>query len=71
MQDSTIEPSGGRIVYVELLFESLAQAHREVQRRVCAPGAANPGARGVTLVAYLITPYTVSGGARRLSWVPR
>lgn len=70
VQDSTIEPSGGRIVYVELVFESLAQAPRAVRHRVSALGAANPGAREATPLAYVIT-LTRSRAARRWFWVPR
>lgn len=61
--DATIEPSAGRILYVDLVFDSLERAPRAVQHRVNARGASNPGAREATPLDYVITPYEISAGA--------
>src|SRR5262249_39049454 len=62
VQDARIEASGGRIFYIELAFDALAQAPAALQHHVYVLGAANPAAREPTPMDYTITPYLISAG---------
>ena len=62
VQNARIEPSGGRIFYIELTFGHLADAPTALQHHVYVLGAANPAAREPTPTDYTITPYDISAG---------
>jgi len=63
VQNAGIEPSGGRIFYIELTFDHLADAPTALQHHVYVLGAANPAAREPTPIDYTITPQDISAGA--------
>ena len=68
--DAAIEPSAGRILYVDLVFDAPDLAPRAVQHRVRALGAANPGVGAATPLDYVITPYDIAGGVARVLGPP-
>jgi peptidase M23-like protein len=63
VDNTTIEPNGSRLLFVDLSFDSRADVPETLIHRFRLLGAANPGTTEPTPLTYTITPFDI--GARR------
>lgn len=62
VDDTTIPPQEGRLLFVDFAFDKLRQTPKRVIHRVFVHGEAKPGAREPTALDYLAAPYDISAG---------
>ncbi|HKR02070.1 MAG TPA: M23 family metallopeptidase [Pyrinomonadaceae bacterium] len=60
VRDARIEPNGGRVLFIELTFDSLDQAPKLVRHRLALMGAGSPADVSPSRLEYMILPYDVA-----------
>ncbi|HEX8846518.1 MAG TPA: M23 family metallopeptidase [Pyrinomonadaceae bacterium] len=60
VKDARIEPNGGRVLFIELTYDSLDQAPKVVLHRLDLMGAGSPADASPSRLDYLILPYNVA-----------
>ncbi len=58
-EDADIEPDGSRLLYIDIPFDSAADAPDTLEHRLTLLGAENPGATEPTELSYTITPFDI------------
>ncbi|HEU0287304.1 MAG TPA: M23 family metallopeptidase [Nocardioidaceae bacterium] len=59
VENTTIEPNGSRLLFVDLTFDSLDEVPQTLIHRFRLLGAANPGSTEPTPLTYTITPFEI------------
>jgi hypothetical protein len=63
VDDATIEPSGSRLLFLDLVFDTRDEVPETLIHRLRVLGPDNPGATEATRLVYTITPFEIGDNA--------